>query len=61
MVYRVPTGVSLHADATKQAAENGHSNSSSGGGFITIAPINNAAKSYMDMRDDAMDFQCKGV
>eukprot|EP00878_Enallax_costatus_P003501 GHUV01003715.1.p1 GENE.GHUV01003715.1~~GHUV01003715.1.p1 ORF type:complete len:152 (+),score=48.72 GHUV01003715.1:129-584(+) len=52
--------VAAQQDSNKQAADNSDSSSSSGTGFIAIAPINNAAKSYMDMRDDAMDFQCKG-
>jgi hypothetical protein len=30
------------------------------GSFISITPINKKAKDYMDMRDDAMEYQCKG-
>jgi len=30
------------------------------GSFITISPINNDAKDYMNRRDDAMTFQCTG-
>eukprot|EP00882_Tetradesmus_deserticola_P031646 GHRQ01035800.1.p5 GENE.GHRQ01035800.1~~GHRQ01035800.1.p5 ORF type:complete len:125 (+),score=58.56 GHRQ01035800.1:1162-1536(+) len=36
------------------------SSSSQGPTSISIAPINSSAKSYMDMRDDAMEYQCKG-
>lgn len=37
-----------------------NSSSNSGGGGLTIAPLNTAAKKAMDERDSAMEYQCKG-
>lgn len=59
-------GISLLLAQDASAANLSSFNSSSTaaasdtGSFISITPINKKAKDYMDMRDDAMEYQCKG-
>lgn len=59
-------GVSLLLAQDASALDLSNLNSSSAatasdtGSFISITPINKKAKDFMDMRDDAMEYQCKG-
>uniref|UniRef100_A0A383VGB7 Uncharacterized protein n=1 Tax=Tetradesmus obliquus TaxID=3088 RepID=A0A383VGB7_TETOB len=56
-------GASLAAEKDSAGTSSSSSSSSSTAqapSSISIAPINSSAKSYMDMRDDAMEYQCTG-
>ncbi|WIA14395.1 hypothetical protein OEZ85_002922 [Tetradesmus obliquus] len=55
-------GASLAAEKDSAGTSSSSSSSSTAQApsSISIAPINSSAKSYMDMRDDAMEYQCTG-
>jgi hypothetical protein len=50
-----------HANAVTDLSALNSASGSDPGFSLSITPINKAAKEVMDRRDDAMEFQCKGM